>query len=208
MSEKTSLDNTGIQPESVRKAMEMAWIDHHHARDQTWKTLQIVAVLAAGLLTIDFTYQKIIPTLCAAILVIISAGVGAGITWSHRKLERRKFIHIMNCEEFLGLHRDFLIPLSPSERLFSSPPTMKRIKYEDEKNRKYKKTNNEIIEEENDIFWLLNDSMVNVPEKFRFIHLFHPKKNNTALFILRMHIMIICFCLLILILRFLSISTV
>lgn len=32
------------------------------------------------------------------------------ITKTHRKLEIRKFSHILNCEEVLGLHRDDLLP--------------------------------------------------------------------------------------------------
>ncbi|MBW2737280.1 MAG: hypothetical protein JRE64_00235, partial [Deltaproteobacteria bacterium] len=39
--------------ESVIAAMDQAWRDHHHARDQTWKALQIEAVLGAGLVTVD-----------------------------------------------------------------------------------------------------------------------------------------------------------
>ena len=89
--------------ESLLKAMELAWRDHHHARDQTWKTVQMVAVLGAGLLTIDLQYRNLVATALAAALVVLAAAVGVGITWNHRKLERRKFIHLMNCEELLGL---------------------------------------------------------------------------------------------------------
>ena len=35
---------------------------------------------------------------------------GLWVTKNHRVLERREFIHIMNCEEWLGLHQDRLIP--------------------------------------------------------------------------------------------------
>jgi hypothetical protein len=193
-----------LDKDSVRKAMELAWQDHHHARDQTWKTLQIVAVLAAGLLTIDYTYQKTIPTLCAAILVIIAAAVGVGITWSHRKLERRKFIHIMNCEEYLGLHTDFLIPLDPRERLNKVYPKSTKSQYENEQIKNKMKEMNR----DNELFWLKNDSMVGIPNKFKFLDIIHPKKNNTALFILRMHITIIIFCLLVLGFRIFNISII
>ena len=111
------VERNGQKPsdESLMKAMELAWRDHHHARDQTWKTVQIVAVLGAGLLSIDFAYENLIATRFAAILVILAAAFGVGITWNHRKLEIRKFIHIMNCEELLGLHRDDIIPLDAGD---------------------------------------------------------------------------------------------
>jgi hypothetical protein len=158
--------------ESIRKAMELAWKDHHHARDQTWKTIQIVSVLGAGLLTIDFQYKGFFPTLCAATLVIIAAWFGILITWNHRKLEKRKFIHLMNCEELLGLHRDDLIPLHPGDSSIK------------EKSK------------------LVQASAVKVPDKFKILDAINPKKNNTALFILRMHIAIMLFAILIVILRY------
>ena len=33
-------------PESIRTAMSLAWSDHHHMREQTWKALQMEFVLA------------------------------------------------------------------------------------------------------------------------------------------------------------------
>lgn len=96
--------------DTVRAIMELAWQDHHHARDQTWKALQIVAVLGAGLVTVDAQFGKPIATLVAAILVILAAFFGILITLHHRRLECRKFFHIMNCEEYLGVRRKDLIP--------------------------------------------------------------------------------------------------
>jgi hypothetical protein len=105
-------ENSTEQPseDSLRKAMELAWRDHHHARDQTWKTVQIVVGLGGGLLAIDIANKSIFFTIIAAIIVMLAAAVGVGITWNHRLLERRKFIHIMNCEERLGR----LIPVPPA----------------------------------------------------------------------------------------------
>ena len=99
------------------KAMELAWKDHHHARDQTWKSLQIVAIFGAGMLTISINDKGYLATICSSILVIIAAIFGILVTWNHRTLERRKFIHLMNCEELLGLHRNDLIPLDPEQKL-------------------------------------------------------------------------------------------
>jgi len=90
--------------------MELAWRDHHHARDQTWKAVQIVAVLGAGLVTVDAQFGNPVATDAAAILVVLVAFFGILISLHHRKLECRKFVHLMNCEEHLGLRRKDLIP--------------------------------------------------------------------------------------------------
>ncbi len=173
-------DKTLPSEASIHKIMELAWSDHHHARDQTWKTVQIVAALAAGLFTVDFNYENIWATLLAAILVILAAGFGAAITWNHRKLERRKFIHLMNCEESLGLHRDDLIPLNPEQKIVLRRDDLKQP-----------------IQSDADIKALIEDGQVSVPEKFEKKDIISfRKKNNTALFILRMHIIIILFSVL------------
>lgn len=158
-------------PETLRKAMELAWRDHHHARDQTWKTVQIVSVLAAGLLSIDFKFESIVATSLGAIPVVLSAGIGAAITWSHRKLERRKIIHIMNCEELLGLHRDDIIPLDIGK---------------------------EKMADKSDI---VRDSAVKYPPLHSFTKIFNPFKHNTSLFIFRIHIAIMLFTIIVVYLR-------
>ena len=103
--------------DSLRMAMEFAWHDHHYARDQTWRTVQMVAVLAAGLVTVDFAHQNILATSLAGILVIVAGAFSVGITWNHRTLEIRKFVHPMNCEELLGLHQGDIIPLWTNVRI-------------------------------------------------------------------------------------------
>ena len=171
------------ESESVRKAMELAWRDHHHARDQTWKTIQVVAVIAGGLVALDYKYEESVPTLLAASLTIVSALFGILITWNHRKLERRKFIHIMNCEEYLGLHQSFLIPLHSNEKLVGM------------RDREKDNGKDKVLQK------LIDDSAVKVPATFSYLHIINPFKNNTALFILRMHVAIILFSLLVLVLR-------
>lgn len=141
--------------DSVRLAMELAWRDHHHARDQTWRA---EAVLGAGLVTVETQFRNPVATLAAATLVILAALFGILISLHHRKLERRKFVHIMNCEEYLGLRRKDLIP-----------------SYEDDK-----------------------DGGVRRPETFSFWAVLNPYKHSTAIFILRMHISIMLFAIIVL----------
>jgi hypothetical protein len=159
-------------PEAVRAAMDLAWRDHHHARDQTWKALQIEAVLGAGLVSVDAQYDRPLATLGAAILVILAAIFGLLISWHHRKLERRKIIHIFNCEEYLGLHRDDLLP-----KKWEGPGADNRPA--------------EIV-----------DSAVSSPLPPRWWWLFDIRRTNTALFIMRMHLAIIAFAIVVVIARY------
>lgn len=153
-----------LSAESVRLAMQLAWQDHQHAREQTWKALQIEAVLGAGLVSIDIQYHSPVSTGFVAGLVIAAAFTGILISLQHRKLERRKFFHIMNCEEALGLHRADLIPT------------------EEQAN----EGNKEFL------------ARLPAPTSLRAILW---GKGNTSVFILRMHIAIILFVVILLVTR-------
>lgn len=157
--------------ESVREAMAAAWRDHHHARDQTWRALQMEAVLGAGLVTVDAQFQSRAATAFAGALVAAAGISGLLISWHHRRLERRKFVHITNCEEWLGLHRDDLIPKRLEGVATDPRPAFVR------------------------------DGAVSVPGEFKWWHVFAPWISNTALFIMRMHLTIIAFAILMIVLR-------
>ena len=140
-------------------------------------------MLGAGLLGIDFEHGSILFTTLAALLVVLAAAVGVGITWNHRWLERRKFIHLMNCEQLLGLHRDDIIPLHPDDEDYDD------VDYIGEPGEFKKKSRR------------VRDGAVKIPEFFTPANIFNPSKHSTALFILRIHISIILFCVLIVIFR-------
>jgi hypothetical protein len=91
---------------SLEKGMELAWEDHHHARNQTWEALKIEALLAIALIGIDISkvISPAIPYIGSVLLFLLSIS-GIMITLHHRELERRKFRHIMHCEEALGLRK-------------------------------------------------------------------------------------------------------
>jgi hypothetical protein len=112
-----------VDPDSIRLAMDLAWRDHHHMREQTWRALQIEAVLVAGLVGIDWQIRNIYATIAAGLLVLVAAPFGIQITLRHRQGEIRKFTHIINCEEALGLHRDDLLP----PRTISIPTSLRLI---------------------------------------------------------------------------------
>jgi hypothetical protein len=168
--------------------MLAAWQDHHHARDQTWHSLQIEAVLAAGLVSLDAQFGSRLATLLAGVLVMFSACFGIWITLNHRKLERRKFIHIMNCEELLGLHRDDLIPLqlgALADFGMSAGAYSQRVA----------STRNPA---------LVTDAAVTVPRTMSLWDTFNLRVHNTAVFILRMHVALMTFAAILIAARMLS----
>jgi hypothetical protein len=136
-----------LESESVRVAMDEAWRDHHHARDQTWKAVQMEAVLAAGMVGVDAQHHIAIATTLMAVLVVFSAVSGILISLHHRRVERRKFKHILNCEKALGLRHP-------------------------------------------DLIW-----GVKLPKKMRLRDAFIPSVTSTAVFIVRLHLAILFFAL-------------
>lgn len=91
---------------SLELGMELAWQDHHHARNQTWEALKIEALLAVALIGIDVSkiINSSIPYIGSILLFLLSIS-GIMITLHHRELERRKFRHLMHCEDALGLRK-------------------------------------------------------------------------------------------------------
>jgi hypothetical protein len=97
------------EPDSVRAAMDHAWREHQHSRDQTWKALQIIIALLAGLVAVEVRFHNATATGMAAALVVLLSFVGLLITKHHRTYQISKFTHIMHCEEWLGLRHSGLI---------------------------------------------------------------------------------------------------
>lgn len=149
--------------ETVRLALQLAWQDLHHARDQTWRAVQIEAVLGAGLVTVDTQFRNPAATLATATLVIVAASFGVLISLHHRKLARRKFNHIDHFEEYLHLHRKDLIPSYTDDKIGGVRP----------------------------------------PENLSFWAVLNPRQQSTSIFILRMHIAIMVFAVIMLMHRLL-----
>jgi hypothetical protein len=120
--------------------------------------------------------------------VVFSACFGIWITLNHRKLERRKFIHIMNCEEVLGLHRDDLIPLQPGA-LAEFGISVDAYAQRAASGRSAA---------------LAADAAVAVPRTLSLRDAFDLRVHNTAVFILRMHVAIMAFAAILIAARILS----
>lgn len=86
-------------------AMDGCWRDHQNTRAQTWGALTIVVSLAGGAIALDSKFGQIWSTAFSVLLVVVAAIIGIRLTWHHREYERRKFFHIMKCEEALGLRK-------------------------------------------------------------------------------------------------------
>ncbi len=89
--------------EVLLKCLEIEWQDHFQTRSQTWRTLEVEAALAVGLVGIDWRLANIFATSATALLLIIAAFSGALITLHHRKVERGKFQNIIEIEQQLHL---------------------------------------------------------------------------------------------------------
>jgi len=132
--------------------LEIQWQDHFQTRTQTWKTLEISALLAVALVGIDWRIGNPLVTIVAASLLILVTQFGIQITLKHRKVEREKFLIIETVEKELELDE------------------VRRKALQGEADRNNKKGGGIDL-----IYWK---------------SIFHFKKSNTPLFILRMHFVI------------------
>ncbi len=95
-------ENPGLKS-SLEIGMDLAWKDHHHARNQTWEALKMEILLAIALIGVDVSKVMGGALPIGSILLFLLTISGIMITLHHRDLERRKFRHLMHCEDALGL---------------------------------------------------------------------------------------------------------
>jgi hypothetical protein len=114
-------ENEGGLPSeaSLLKFMEMEWQDHFQTRVQTWRMIEIEALLAIALVGIDWQLDSILVTSCMATLLIILAFLGGRLTIHHRNsVEVRKITHIISIEKRLGmLTPDLFGDVTPPARI-------------------------------------------------------------------------------------------
>jgi hypothetical protein len=104
--------------ETLRRALDVEWQDHFQTRRQTWKTLEVAALLLIAFVLAD---SRLTDVWFVAVLGALVAGVslaGIAVSLHHRKTQVRKFTHIDRLEESLGLHKSGLLddvhPPSPN----------------------------------------------------------------------------------------------
>ena len=89
---------------ALLKLLDIQWQDHFQTRSQTWKALEITALIAVGLVGLDWKIDNPHVTVVAACLLAIVALFGMQITLRHRnRVEVMKFNIIKSVGEELGL---------------------------------------------------------------------------------------------------------
>jgi hypothetical protein len=89
--------------ETLRKMLEIQWQDHFQTRAQTWKALEMTALLAVALVGFDWLVNNWIATVGGSILLFLIAQFGILITLKHRLVEITKFRKISELEAELGM---------------------------------------------------------------------------------------------------------
>src|SRR5947209_12268335 len=92
MKSKPEKPHHNLSEAALLKTLEIQWQDHFQTRTQTWKTLEISALLAVALVGIDWRIGNPLVTIVAASLLILVTQFGIQITLKHRKVEREKFL--------------------------------------------------------------------------------------------------------------------
>ena len=75
---------TNVENESIRKAMDEAWRDHQHTRDQTWKALQAEFALAVAVVGAVWKTESTVVIIGAAVLVFVISLCCIQISLRHR----------------------------------------------------------------------------------------------------------------------------
>lgn len=105
------MPSTKPSEETLRKMLEIQWQDHFQTRAQTWKALEMTALLAVALVGFDWRVDNRIATVGGAILLFLIAQSGVFITLRHRVVEITKFRKISELEKELGMtDKDLKLP--------------------------------------------------------------------------------------------------
>ena len=93
------------------KNLEIQWNDHIQTRNQTWKALQISAVVALALIGLDWKVNHWALNIGTAILLFFVSFFGMQITIRHRNnVEVKKFQIINELERKLNLSAEHVLP--------------------------------------------------------------------------------------------------
>jgi len=95
------------------KFMEMEWRDHFQTRAQTWRLLEIEALVAIALVGLDWRLGSTAATVLLASLLVVLAAFGAQLTYHHRKAEVGKIMHVYNVEKALGIIDKYAPEVTP-----------------------------------------------------------------------------------------------
>jgi hypothetical protein len=85
------------------KDLELQWQDHHHMRDQTWKTLTNSFLILIALVGMEIMEIDIFIVIVTSFALLINSIFGYALAVHHRLRQKEKFAYIRKYEELLGL---------------------------------------------------------------------------------------------------------
>jgi len=98
------IDVSGMENDALLKIFETEWQDHFQTRSQTWKALEIAALLTVAIVGIQWKATHPFVGVLSSILLIGVSLFGMQITFRHRNsVEITKFTVIDKIEKRLGL---------------------------------------------------------------------------------------------------------
>ena len=97
------MNNTPPNEEALRVKLQLLWEDLFHLRNQTWRTLEMEAVLLIGLVITDLTLRNHYISCLLVAIVAMSVLSGATATLHHRKTQIRILRHINHIESALRI---------------------------------------------------------------------------------------------------------
>src|SRR3989442_985439 len=113
MSTNSNLSNMSIPdeptPDTLRQQLDIQWRDHWQVREQTWKALQMVALLLVGYIGSGLKVSDPLLIRAGGVVCMLAACFGMAVTIHHRKIQIKKFTFIYDLEERLGLHQEKLL---------------------------------------------------------------------------------------------------
>jgi len=104
MTEESTTAYENPDKETLRKQLEIQWLDHFQTRQQTWKPLEIQAAMVLAVVAADIKLDNILLLILFGGILVVSAIFGVAVTMHHRKVQSQKFKFIHMFERKLGLH--------------------------------------------------------------------------------------------------------
>lgn len=97
------VDLSEMKQDALLKLLETEWQDHFQTRGQTWKALEIAALLSVAIVGIQWQAPLILVKIVSSILLIGVSLFGMQITFKHRNsVEVAKFTMISEIEKRLN----------------------------------------------------------------------------------------------------------
>ncbi len=90
--------------DAILKDLELQWKDHHHMRDQAWKSLSNSVLVFLGVVGLEIKDVGNIVMIPAYFVLIFIAIIGWTVAAHLRVRQGQKFLFIKKYEEKLGLY--------------------------------------------------------------------------------------------------------